>query len=278
MILTFNRPTKMVDRTDWTCQIIAHRGGQPENTLSAFKWAQSHKADAIEFDVHLTRDGHPMVFHDNTLDRSTTGTGNWLNLDRTDVTRVRIRGTQEHIPDLDEVLTNITCPIFLEVKSPDPPMERGIYPGMVDCIVARLRQFSRLDSTVVISFNWMLLQQLKLVEPRIQTGMLVERDQLDAYITPTTNSITLATCHHLLDWARKLDCTWLDVDHHLISTSDRKAIIAAVQAESRRLGVWTINDDDSIRTWLQAGVHGITTDHPDVAQHIRIALKTDSSR
>jgi glycerophosphoryl diester phosphodiesterase len=270
------------------CQIIAHRGGHPENTLAAFRWAQSYGVDAIEFDVHLTQDGYPMVFHDNTVDRLTTVTGNWLHLTRADVATVTIRGTQETIPDLTEALATITCPIFLEIKSPDhnpsnpsthstPSLvstDIPMYPGIVEAIVTALRRFSRLESTVVISFDWSILEQIKLVEPRLRTGMLVELDQLHSHISPTATSITLEVCHHLLQWAQKLQCDWLSVDHHLIEPANRRAVISAVQADSRRLGVWTVNDDDVIKNWLEAGVNAITSDHPDLAKQIQAGMVT----
>src|ERR1700674_1431171 len=65
-------------------QRVAHRGGShlaPENTLAAFSNALTFPVDAIELDVHLSRDGYPIVFHDYTVDKRTNGTGNILDLD-----------------------------------------------------------------------------------------------------------------------------------------------------------------------------------------------------
>lgn len=248
----------------FSCQIVAHRGGNPENTLSAFRQAQSLGVDAIEFDVHLTRDGHPMVFHDTTLDRLTTGTGNWLNLGHDDLAQVRIRGTQEHIPDLDEVLSQIPCRIFLEIKSPDPPIPS--YPRIAEIVLEKLRQFSRLDSVVVISFDWNILKQIKSLEPQVQTGMLVEREQI-------TGSISLPTCHHLLEQARDLGCTWIDVDYKLLLIEDLTSIIAAVKADSRYLGVWTVNDSAEMKRLIEAGIDAITTDYPNIAQQVRDSIR-----
>ena len=59
-------------------KIFAHRGSKidcPENTLSAFKKAIEVKADGIELDIHLTKDGEIVVIHDETIDRTTNGTG-----------------------------------------------------------------------------------------------------------------------------------------------------------------------------------------------------------
>src|SRR5689334_8396777 len=59
-------------------EVIAHRGASgtaPENTLPAFRRAEELGADMVELDVQLTRDGHPVVIHDRTLDRTTSGHG-----------------------------------------------------------------------------------------------------------------------------------------------------------------------------------------------------------
>jgi len=65
-------------------QRVAHRGGShlaPENTLAAFANALTLPIDAIELDVHMSRDGHAVVIHDNIVDKRTNGKGNILDLD-----------------------------------------------------------------------------------------------------------------------------------------------------------------------------------------------------
>src|SRR5215469_11494805 len=67
---------------------VAHRGGSllaPENTLAAFRQALTLPVDAVELDVQMTCDGHAVVFHDNTVDRLTEGTGNLLDLTLSDL-------------------------------------------------------------------------------------------------------------------------------------------------------------------------------------------------
>src|SRR5947199_4016226 len=95
-------------------QRVAHRGGShlaPENTLVAFCNALTLPLDAIELDVHMSRDGHAIVFHDYTVDKRTSGTGNILDLDFAYLHSVKAaahfpRGWPEplQIPTLREVL------------------------------------------------------------------------------------------------------------------------------------------------------------------------------
>ena len=96
--------------------IIAHRGDKthaPENTMAAFKMAAENGADAIEFDVKLTADGRVIVLHDQTVNRTTNGTGRISQLPFAAVRELdagawfseKFRG--ERIPTLDEVFETV---------------------------------------------------------------------------------------------------------------------------------------------------------------------------
>ncbi len=116
--------------------VIAHRGASghaPENTLAAFELAVTQGADAFELDVRLTRDGAPVVIHDDTLDRTTDLTGplrarTLAELRQADAghgftpdrgRNTPFRGTGIRIPTLAEVLWSFpTMPVLVEVKEP----------------------------------------------------------------------------------------------------------------------------------------------------------------
>ena len=86
--------------------IIAHRGAsaeQPENTLAAFRRAVALDVDGIELDVHVTRDGVPVVFHDASLRRLTGATGRISGKTWVDLSSLRVRN-RESIPRLTDVL------------------------------------------------------------------------------------------------------------------------------------------------------------------------------
>ena len=105
--------------------IFAHRGSSayaPENTLAAFDLAISQNADAIEFDAKLSADGHVVVIHDQTIDRTTNGSGfvNQLplkSLKGFDAgSKFDPKFSGEKIPTLDEVLANIGKRIFINIE------------------------------------------------------------------------------------------------------------------------------------------------------------------
>lgn len=99
---------------------IAHRGAsayEPENTLRAFERAIEMGATMLELDVHLSREGHPMVIHDTDLSRTTNGTGRVTDLSLTQIKRFDA-GLGEQVPTLDEVieLARDRAKLYIELK------------------------------------------------------------------------------------------------------------------------------------------------------------------
>ena len=98
-------------------KIFAHRGSKgthPENTLASFKEAVRVGSDGIELDVHLTKDGHLVVIHDETVDRTTNGTGEIRSLTLAEIKELDAgswfhnKYAGEKIPTLEEVLLLLT--------------------------------------------------------------------------------------------------------------------------------------------------------------------------
>lgn len=67
---------------------IAHRGGSPENTLAAFRRAKAEGASSVEVDLEFTRDGHPVLLHDSTVDRTSNGSGRVADMTLEEVKRL----------------------------------------------------------------------------------------------------------------------------------------------------------------------------------------------
>ncbi len=103
--------------------MIAHRGAQliaPENTLTAFKLAVRKGFRALECDVQLTKDGHLVVIHDETVDRTTDGVGWVSQLEQSKISKLSIGGI-EHIPSLQavfyEVVVKSKRKLIIELKA-----------------------------------------------------------------------------------------------------------------------------------------------------------------
>ena len=140
-------------------QLVAHRGGAllwPENSLLAFARAVELGTDYIEFDVHLSRDGEPVVIHDPSLERTTTGAGPVRQVTLGGLRALRLkdpsgRVTDEPLPTLDEVVAlaaRARRQMLLEIKLD----ERGQrYPGIEEKVLDALDRHGMAAATVVMS-------------------------------------------------------------------------------------------------------------------------------
>ncbi|NJN44588.1 MAG: hypothetical protein HC806_07630 [Anaerolineae bacterium] len=152
-------------------QFIAHRGGDvttPENTLAAFQNAIDLGANYIEFDVQMSVDGHLIVIHDDTVDRTTNGTGlvSEMTLDQI---RALDAGDGERVPTFEEVIQlakDNQVEILPEAKSP------ALYPGMPAKMVALVEEMDYLDHTVFQSFVLTALDEMRVANVDVATCRL----------------------------------------------------------------------------------------------------------
>ncbi len=145
-------------------QVFAHRGGlaqAPENTLAAFRNAISQGADWLEFDVQMTKDGELVVIHDETVDRTTDGTGAVRDLTLQQI-RSLDAGDGQKVPTFAEVLDLAkasSMKIFPETKS------AHLYPGVEEKLLQTLEQAGYMDRTVIQSFEPASLDELHRLAP-----------------------------------------------------------------------------------------------------------------
>ncbi len=247
-----------------TVQRIAHRGGAhlaPENTLAAFCNALTLPVDTIELDVQMSRDGHMIVFHDNIVERLTDGAGNILDLDFAYLRSLNAAAhfpggwpQPEQVPTLHEVLTLIRGRLQVQIELKFSKRD-GIYvryPRIAEALVAEVEASSLHDQVFVISFDWDLLTIVKALAPTIQTGVIVSREWWTAQ---TDDPLT-----HVCEQAVTLGCSWICMDHHLFTAEAPEL----VHQHGLKLGLWTVNTLEDLRSFSQAGVDALTSDRPDL--------------
>lgn len=167
-------------------QPIAHRGlhdaTRPENTLAAFE-AAATAGYPIELDVHCSRDGVVVVFHDDTLDRLTARTGRLDQALWGELRTMAIGHSDQTIPSLDEVLDLVAdrVPVVVEVKN-------GNRPGRLEHEVAQCLSRHRGRHTVQ-SFNPRTLVWFRRHAPRLPRGILAT--DFSAEPMPTHHKILL---------------------------------------------------------------------------------------
>jgi len=148
-------------------QLIAHRGGpvyRPENTIAAFRNAIDIGVDWIEMDVQRTKDGVLVVFHDETVERTTNGEGSVADLTFDEI-RALDAGNGEQVPTFQEVIAlakESGVGILPEAKSPQ------LYPGMDAEMVAEIVQNDYVEETVIQSFDHDTLEEIHQINADMQ--------------------------------------------------------------------------------------------------------------
>jgi glycerophosphoryl diester phosphodiesterase len=159
-------------RLRWlTARPIAHRGlhdlarGRPENSLAAFEAAAAAHY-AIECDLHPSADGVPMVFHDLYLERLTGDPRCVRDLTAAEIGTLRLAGTAEWIPTLDELLGLVggRVPIVLELK---PVAGRDA--GFAWQVVERLKHYH--GPAAVMSFSARMIAEVRAANPQLRRGL-----------------------------------------------------------------------------------------------------------
>ena len=223
--------------------VVAHRGAsgyEPENTLRAVRRALEMGVDAVEVDVRLSRDGVPVVIHDETVDRTTNGRGLVRSMSVEELRRLDA-GKGERVPLLSEVLEEVKgrCVLFAELKEVDaaePALKLVEAAGM-------------LDSVLFISFEQEALAAVKRLAPRSHVGLI--------YAKPSDGIVA----------AKHLGCEFVLPHYRLAS---EKAV-----AFAHRMGLlvvaWTVDDAETAAELKRRGVDGIASNYPDRILKLREA-------
>ena len=241
----------------YNCKIIAHRGANryaPQNTMPAFERANELGVDGFETDVHLTRDGYPVICHNYTVNETSNGMGSVSSYDLEQIRRLdfgsyfseRFRGTR--LPTLDEFLTFCeTADISvmnIELKSP-AAKETDI----VEKTIAAVHEHGLFNKLLISSFDYRLLVRCKEVDPLTKTAYLYSPDKRDTYKMVFTP----------VKFAKKIGADYLHPHHSYVTP----AYVRAAHAEGIKVNVWTVDTTPVIKFMLRCGVDGIITDCPD---------------
>lgn len=217
--------------------IYAHRGASaelPENTLAAFRRALELGVEGIELDVHLSRDGAPMVIHDATVDRTTNGSGAVAEMNRAELQALDA-GNGERIPTLGEVLDLVGHSLHVDIEIKANAAGEAV-----------LREVEGRDLRWLISsFDWDVLR-------------FVRAQRADVDLWP----LTMGATDDAIAVAKELGAPALAIWH--------KAVDADIAAHLQEVGLgfwpWTVNEPDRAETLVTWGAIGICTDDPAFIQ------------
>ena len=234
------------------CEVVAHRGFSgiaPENTNASAKEAIRVGATGSECDLYETTDGVIVLFHDETIGRTTNGTGSireqsyetLRTLDAGNWKDPKYAG--EPIPTLEaylKVMKNSGCKPVLEIKMP----------GITEKVLDTVRQAGMLNDIAVIAFDQNVVREFRQLVPEVPCAW-IDSQKLGG--TPDERADWLATT------ARQSKTDIVDLNYTMV---DRE-LIDALHRQGIAVWVWNVNDPAIMEMLMRWGIDSITTDWPD---------------
>lgn len=215
-------------------KFVAHRGcpdHNPENTCLAVAEA-SKRLPSVEVDLRRCATGEVVVFHDEHVDDLTDGTGRLIDLDWESVRSLRVDGSDEPIPTLDEVLDAVEPGTTLQLELKEPGLARNVRAAVADYDgPVRISTFEPEALAEVARMDW---------EPVHGTGLLF-------WDAPNAN----------LDLAHVLGCRTVHPKVPLCLDTD---VVARAKDEGFSVIAWGLDDPDALPQLREMGVDGVTTD------------------
>lgn len=234
-------------------QVWGHRGAlgyAPENTLESFRVAKDMRVDGVELDVQLSKDGHLVVIHDETIDRVSNGSG-WVN----EYTLKELKSynyKNNHpdypfvsIPTLEEVYQLFKgTGIFINVE-----LKTGIifYDGIEEKVLSLTQNMGMEDKVLYSSFNHYTLMNIKQLNSEARVGVL----HTDGFID-------------VPGYSKRMDASAV---HPTINNLKYPGYIDSCKNYGLEVNVWNIRDEN-IRYCCEAGVNSVITNFPDRTREI----------
>jgi glycerophosphoryl diester phosphodiesterase len=242
--------------------VLSHRGNMPgfiENTLGGFRAALTAGADILESDVHVSRDGVPMLFHDETLARL-TGDHRRIRDVTSDELRALDLGQGEGIPALEDVLRALPTARFnLDMKSPDAP----------HATASVLARQSAHDRVLLASFSERNRRRVHALMPQVSTS--VSAAQFVAIVFAARLGLS-GLVRLFIGRAKALQIPTRALG---MDTSTAR-FMKLVKRPDVRVHYWVINNDDEMRLLLDRGADGLVTDSVSLARQVIGSRHTES--
>lgn len=235
-------------------KIFAHRGFKgcyPENTLLAFKKAIELGVDGIELDVQLTKDKKVVIIHDETIDRTTNGSGfvssfSYEKLSTFNACHNFPEHDFEKIPTLEEyfyLLKNFNIITNIELKT-----SKNQYPGIEEEVFKLIKKFNMEKKVIISSFNHYSILKMKKLAPNLKYGLLT-----DAWIINSGKYVK----------DLKINCL------HPSYENMTEEIVKEIKSYQIEINVYTVDNEKDIRDMLNKKVDIIIGNFPDLALKIR---------
>jgi glycerophosphoryl diester phosphodiesterase len=224
--------------------IIAHRGAsaeKPENTLAAFRRALALKADGVELDVQVTRDGVPVVFHDATLRRLTGQPGRLAGKTWAEVQKLRVRGAGKS-PSLASVLTLVRGRAVVQIE-----LKKGTKVAPVVRVIRR-----------AWAARWVILSSF-------ETGLLRQAARLAQKVPRLLISEGRGGAENMLRQMAAVRASGLSLNYRAVRS---RTLVERIHRQGATLWCWTVNDARTARRLAGWGVDGLVGDNPALLKRV----------
>lgn len=245
------------------CKVISHRGANrraPQNTLPAFEHSIKIGVDGFETDIHLTKDGIPVVCHNYTIDETSTGKGEIRNMTLEELREYdfgsyfheKYAGTK--LPTLEEFLALCeTADIEIMNIEIKPPLDGDM--KIVEKTIEAVKAHGLFDRLLISSFDHNVLVECKKVDPDCKTGYLY---------CPKQKIFYEKLLFGYVKFAKEIKA---DYFHPHFSTVNKR-FVRRLHEIGVKVNVWTVNDEKVAKYLLACGVDGLITDLPDVMNEL----------
>ena len=234
-------------------KVWAHRGACgycPENTISSFQKAIDMKADGIELDVQMTKDGQIVVIHDEWVDRTSDAKG-WVK----DYTFEELRkmNFNQQFPEQGPAQIPTMREVFELIQPTDLTINIELKTGIVfysieEAILAMTKEFGMEDRVIYSSFNHASILKIKKLDPSAEVGFLYADGTLD-----------------MPEYGKKHG---VDALHPALYNLQYPGFMEQCRQNNLKVHVWTVNEEPYVKMCLAAGVDAVITNFPDMARRV----------
>ncbi len=241
-----------------TISLVAHRGSAglaAENTLTAFRIGIAFNSDFIEMDVHLTKDGVPVVMHDPTIDRTTDGKGRIAHMTLAELGRFSTHSTsqsyREPIPTFAQVLDlakskNVQMQVEIKVDA-----DKKRYPGIERQVLEEITARGMLDRVNILALEFDTLKEVRAINPRVKTVSLMAEE----FFRSMGNRDPAVLVDDVISFS-----DGIGVNKDFLSAK----LVEAAHKRKMLVGVWAVDSASEMQKFIEMGVDSITTNRPDI--------------
>lgn len=278
-------------------KIYGHRGAKgmyPENTLLSFEKAIEQGVEGLELDVHMTKDSEIVVIHDESIERTTDGSGyiQEMTLEEIKQFSAGAKNKFAHFPNYDEeVWSAERVPTLIEVFEllKPYPTELNIelkttiekYDGIEEKVLSIVKEYGNQRKVIYSSFHLPTILRVKKISPEAKIAWLLSdkitlpKDQMQ---TLELDAFHLAKSIVLPNKSMALKLIHLMSTLNVTEANDIKQLVDFIESSNsddvfhnlyEQIRIWTVNEPEEIKQLLDLGVDAIMTDYPERALSIR---------